>query len=265
VAGLAYIALATPAVRAAAGADASAADAFVPWAIGTGIASVLVTFGLALGQTRGHTEPGETRMRDGLRGELSMLLPVVVYTTLSAAYLLAAQAPYILSRADVAFAVLPLILGMGVVEWRAQRFGEQARALLRRVSYPAQFVPRVWLLLAGGFFTCVVLVAILAAGLLYALHAAHRLSPASTVMALACVVLAGAYYLGFLLANMGRYGWLCGSLGLCLAGHAAGTLAAPGLLRPLVDTTLFLASNILLVVLFLIALSGRIGQARYNR
>ena len=265
VAGLGYIALATPAVRVATGADASAADAVVPWAIGIGIASVLVTFGLALGQTRGRGVPGETRMRDGLRGELRMLLPVVVYTALSAAYLLAAQAPYILSRADVAFAVLPLIVGMGVVEWRARRFGEQARALLHRVRYPAQFVPRVWLLLVGGLLTCVVVVAVLAAGLLYALRAADRLSPASIVMALACVTLAGAYYLGFLLANLGRYGWLCASLGVCLAGHSAGTLAAPGLLTALPDTTLFLACNVLLVVLFLIALSGRIGQARFNR
>jgi hypothetical protein len=265
VAGLSYVVLAARAVRVVSGVNAPAGDAFVPWAIGTGIASVLVTFGLALGQTRGRTEPGETRIRDGLRGELRMLLPVVVYTALSAAYLLGAQAPYILSRTDVAFAVLPLILGMGVVEWRARRFSEQARALLHRVRYPAQFIPRVWLLLASGFLTCVVLVAALAAGLLNALRAAHRLSPASTVMALACVTLAGAYYLGFLLANMGRYGWLCASLGVCLAGHTAGTLAAPRLLSPLADTTLFLASNVLLVVLFLIALSGRIGQARYNR
>jgi hypothetical protein len=265
VAGLGYIVLAAPALRVVSGADASAAEAFAPWAIGIGIGSVLVTFGLALGQTRGRSVAGETRMRDGLRGELHILLPVVVYTALSAAYLLAAQAPYILSRSDVAFAVLPLILGMGVVEWRARRFGEQARTLLHRVRYPAQFVPRVWLLLVGGFLTCVVLVAVLAAGLLYALRAAHRLSPASIVMALACVTLAGAYYLGFLLANMGRYGWLCASLGLCLAGHAAGTLAASGLLSALADTTLFLVSNVLLVVLFFIALSGRIGQARFNR
>jgi hypothetical protein len=264
VAGLGYVVLATPAFRAAIGADASA-DAFVPWAIGVGIGSVLVTFAIALGQTRGRSVLGETRMWDGLRGELRMLLPVAVYTVLSAAYLLAAQAPYILGRADVAFAVLPLILGMGVVEWRARRFGEQARALLHRVRYPAQFVPRVWLLLVGGFLTCVVVVAVLAAGLLYALTAAHRLSPASIVMALACVTLAGAYYLGFLLANMGRYGWLCASLGLCLAGHTVGTLAAPGLLSALADTTLFLASNVLLVVLFVIALSGRVGQARFNR
>jgi hypothetical protein len=265
VAGLGYVVLAVPAIQVAIGAKASVRDELTPWAVAIGIASVLVTFGLALGQTAVRKDPSETRMRDGLRGELRMLLPVVAYTALSAAYLLAAQAPYILSRADVAFAVLPLIIGMGVVEWRARRFGEQARALLHRVRYPAQFVPRVWLLLAGGFLTCVVLVAALATGLLYALRAAHRLSPASTMMALACVTLAGAYYLGFLLANMGRYGWLCTSLGLCLAGHAAGTLAAPGLVNPLVDTTLFLASTVLLVVLFLIALSGRIGEARYHR
>ncbi len=268
VVGLGYTVWTGPAARDArivAGGYALTRAAFVPWAVAVGAASVLVTLGLALGQTTRRTIAGETRLRDGLRGELRVLTPVAVYTALSAAYLLGAQAPYILNRLDIAVAVLPLIVGMGVVEWRARRFGEQARALLHRVQYPSQFVPRVWLLLAGGFLTCVGPVAVLTAGLLYALRVSHRLSPATVLMATACVGLAGAYFLGFLLANMGRYGWLCWSLGLCVAGRVAATLVAPRAVSPLADTAFFLASTVVLVVSFVIALSGRLGEARYHR
>ena len=44
---------------------------------------------------------------------------VAAYSALAAAFLLHAQAPYLLSRLDVVLAVAPLIAGMGVVEWRA--------------------------------------------------------------------------------------------------------------------------------------------------
>src|SRR6266536_883925 len=242
--------------------------ALLPWAIGVGIASTILAFTVALGQTTGRKAISETRMRDGLRGELRMLGPVMLYTALSAVYLLQAQAPYILGRFDIAVAVVPLVLGMGVVEWRARRFGEQARVLLRRVQYPAQFVPRIWLLLIGGLLVCVTSVALLAVAVFYVLRSSQKLGPASVVMASACAVLAGAYFLGFLLANMGRYGWLCWSLALCVAVHVAvgvGARWTPWQLSPLVDTSVFLGSTLLLVVLFLFALGERLGEVRCHR
>src|SRR6266511_1962293 len=240
----------------------------LPWALGVGIASTALTFALALGQTTGRAADSETGVRDGLRGELRMLAPVVLYTGLSALYLLHAQAPYLLSRFDVAVAVVPLMLGMGAVEWRARRFGEQARTLLHRVRYPSQLVPRIWLLLLAGLLVCLTAVALLAVAVFAVLRSSLQLSPASVLMALACVVLAGAYYLGFLLANMGRYGWLCWSLALCMAIHLA-VVAAARLTRwqadPVVDTSAFLGSTVLLAVLFLSALGSRVAEARVHR
>jgi hypothetical protein len=242
--------------------------ALLPWAIGAGIGSTVLVFALALGQTAGRSADSETGVRDGLRGELRMLGPVVLYTALSALYLLHAQAPYILHRFDVAVAVVPLMLGMGVVEWRARRFGEQARALLHRVRYPAQFVPRIWLLLIGGLVVSVTAVALLAVAMFAMLRSSQRLGPATVIMAGACVLLAGAYYLGFLLANMGRYGWLCWSLALCVAVHLALVAAVrrtPWQVSPLVDTSAFLGSTVLLTLLFLYALGGRVAEARQHR
>jgi hypothetical protein len=100
------------------------------------------------------------------------------------------------------------------------------------------------------------------------LRSAQRLGPATAVMTVACVLLAGAYYLGFLLANMGRYGWLCWSLALCVAVHLALVAAVrrtPWQVSPLVDTSAFLGSTVLLTLLFLYALGGRVAEARQHR
>jgi len=237
----------------------------LPLAIAVGAGSVAVAFGVALGQTNDRQKRREPRLRDGLRGELGQLPLVLLYTALSATFLLQAHGRYMLGSLDIPIASIPLIVGMGVVEWRARRFGEQARALLSRVRYPREFVGRVWLLLTRDVGVCVGVVALVAVALLAALRAAHLLSSAGVVMTAASVVLAGAYLVGFLLANMARYAWLCGSLAGCIAVHVALVAAAPRELSPLADTTVFLGSALLLFLLFLAALAGRLGQARYHR
>jgi hypothetical protein len=204
-------------------------------------------------------------LRDGLHGELGKLPLVVAYAALSAAYLLHAQARHMLDGFDVPIAGVPLIMGMGVVEWRAKRFGEQARALLTRVRYPRQFVTRIWMLLAANIAVCLGAVTLLGATLLIGLSATHRLSSAGVAMTAASVLLAGAYFLAFLLAGMARYGWLCGSLAVCLAIHVAVVSALQPELSRLGDTTVFLGSTLLLFLLFLAALKGRLGQARSHR
>ncbi|GAA0933202.1 hypothetical protein GCM10009557_95000 [Virgisporangium ochraceum] len=124
---------------------------------------------------------------------------------------------------------------------------------------------RVWLLLVGSLAACLVTIAAVAAVVLVALRAAGLLSAAAAVMAAAGVVLGGAYFLGFLLANLSEYRWLCGSLAVCLGAHVAVTLLAPRTLSPLADTTVFLATTVLLLVLFVAALAGRLGHARDYR
>jgi hypothetical protein len=237
----------------------------LPLAIGVGVGSVAVAFGIALSKTRGRQEHPEPPLADGLRGELGQFPMVVAYSTLSAVYLLSAQGRHLEDGFDVPIAAVPLIVGMGVVEWRAKRFVEQARVLLKCVRYPRQFVTRIWLLLAGNVAACLGVVALFAVVLLTALHAAHRLTAAGVVMTAASVLLAGAYFLAFLLAGMARYGWLCGSLAGCTAVHVALVSALLPKLSLLAQTTVFLGSVLVLLLLFLTALTGRLGQARYHR
>jgi hypothetical protein len=187
------------------------------------------------------------------------------YAALSAAYLLHAQAPYLRGQLDVALAAAPLFAGMGVVEWRARRFGEQARALLARVRYPREFAARIWWLLSGGVLVSTGVVAVLAVPLLVGLDQAGLLTRAGVLMAAAHAVLAGAYYLGFLLAGQGRYLALCAALVAAAVLHTVGGLLAGARGDPLVDTGLFLGSALLLQVLWAALLARAAAQAwRYR-
>jgi hypothetical protein len=237
----------------------------LPLTIAAGIGSVAVVFGLALRQTKDQGEGREPPLRDGLRGEIGQLPAVLIYTSLAAAYLLHFQAPYMLERSDIVVAAVPLIVGMGVVEWRARCFGEQARALLSRVRYPWQFVARVWLLLARDIGICTGTVALLGAAMLAALRAWDLLTAPGAMMTVAGALLAGAYFTSFLLVGMARYGWLSGSLAACIAMHLAVVRAAGGELSPLADTTVITSSALLLLLLFLAALAGPVRQARHHR
>jgi hypothetical protein len=187
---------------------------------------------------------------------------VFAFTALSAVFFLRPQALHLATRLDIALAALPLIAGMGVVEWRARRFADQARTLLARVTHPRQFALRVWLVVLGGLGVCLAVVSGLAAPLLGVLSlTGHDLAPAAA-MAAAGVLLSGAYYLGFLLANLGRYVWLCTSLLLSLGAYEVARLALPGVLG---DTLAFQIAAALLLVLYTVGLVGFLTEAHRHR
>jgi hypothetical protein len=243
-----------------------------PWAVATGAGGVAVAFAAALHHAgrAARADSGGTPLTTALGGQLSALPWVLAYGVFSAAYLLHAQVPYVLDEWTVVLGAVPLFVGMGVVEWRARRFTEQTRELLGRVRYPRQFVTRVWLLLAAGVVTCMSTVALVAVPLLAALRHAGLLSPAVLAMTAAHTVLAGAYFLSFILAGQGRYGWLCAALGTSAAVHLAAVGLVAGWLgvaasRPLADTLAFLGSAVLLQMLCVAALAPVVGQVRRYR
>jgi hypothetical protein len=113
-------------------------------------------------------------------------------------------------------------------------------------------------------------VALLAVPLLAALRYAGLSSPAVLAMTAAHTVLAGAYFLSFILAGQGRYGWLCAALGVSAAVHiSAVSLVADWLgaaaSHPLADTLAFLGSAVLLQLLCVAALAPVVGQVRRYR
>ena len=244
------------------------------WSVGVAAGCVLAAFVLALLLAVRHSRAAAVRegpLLPALRSEAPGLLGVSGYALCSAVLLLHAEAPYLLGRLDIAIAAAPLILTMGVVEWRAERFRPQAVALVRRVERPAAFVRGVWLLLGREVAICLLAPAVPAVALLAGLSYLGLLSAAGVVMTAAHVALAGAYLLAFLLAGRDRFGWLCASMLTAITVHVGlGALlgAAPLLGRSgsaLVDTSLYLGSVLLLQALFVLGLAGILGQARHYR
>jgi hypothetical protein len=232
------------------------------WSIGISVVSIAVAFAAGLQQTvvpsRGRYR--RRRAQEALRSDLRAIGPVLVYTALTAAFLLHAEARYMFGRLDMVLAVMPLLAGMGIVEWRAHRFQEHAKVLLTRVRRPGRFIARIWLWLAAEALICMLAVAALAGVMLLVLNAMGRLSTAGVVMTAAFVTLAGSYFISFILSGQAGYGRLILAVAAATAVHVGAALLAPRGLSPLADTTVFLGSAVLLQVLVIAALAGVIGR-----
>jgi hypothetical protein len=245
-------------------------------AVGAAAISLALALILALGQTlwpgRAATVMGVTPRPPGmspparaLRMERRQLCWVLLYATLSAVFLLTADARYLTGAPDVALACAPLVVGMGLVEWRARWFSEQARRVVDRVQYPHQFMAAVWLRLAVALSTATAMVALLAVPMLVWLRRTDQLTPAGSILITAHVAVAGAYLLAFLLAGHERYGWLCAGLATATAAHLAPDLIVPRGLSPVEQSLVFLGSAVLLQLLLMTALARVVGQAwRYR-
>ncbi|MEV6303584.1 hypothetical protein AB0M02_29530 [Actinoplanes sp. NPDC051861] len=242
-----------------------------PAAAGVAVAGVFAAFAVALRATQGRGEPGEPGGGPILRAHLSGLAGVALYGLCSAALLLHAQAPYLLSNFDVVVAAAPLIVVMGFVEWRAERFRGLVMALTRSIGRPEEFRSAVWRLIARDTVACLAVTAVPAAALLAWFAATGRLTAGGVLMTAAHVVLGGAYLAAFLLAGFERYGLLCVSLLAAIAIHvgAGALLGVSPLLGPPdsvpADTALYLGSVVALQALFLLGLAPIVSQARHYR
>ncbi|MGK5682789.1 hypothetical protein [Actinoplanes sp. URMC 104] len=240
VAGVVY--LLTPQARAA--------------ALLTAAGGVLLALGAALWCTRGRGSGDEPRMRLPWRG----LGRVTAYGILSALFLLHAAAPYLLTRLDIALGAAPLILSMGFVEWRAERFRARAVALSRVSRRPADFELGVSRIIGRELLVCTAVPVALGVALVVA-----RPDPAVAVMAAAHAVLAGAYYLAFLLAAFESFGRLCASLVAALALHLGVVFLLGRPVGPLTDTVVLLGSVLALLAMFLLGLAPSVRQVRHYR
>lgn len=246
-----------------------------PAAATIGLVGIAAAFALAIWQTTDTHRPSaagplpapapvEPALRRSVRPESVQLTGVLLYAALLAAVLLVEDARHLGGPLDLALAAAPLIVGMGVVEWRTRLFYEQARQLLHQVYDPRHFVAGVWVCLATGLGTVMSAVGALAVVLLLALRQGAALSPAGVVLVGGHVAVAGAYFLAFILAGQAQYGWLCLALATVLVVHVGLMLFAGGLNQPR-DAVSFLGSALLLQLLLMIILARTLGQAwRYR-
>ena len=257
-AGLAHLALGRPGAGMAA-------------AIGCGSVLLALAMAVVFTSRRPPSDAGwsadrsEPPLSESLRPELGQLGAVVLYAGLSAAFLLQVDVRYFTGRLALAVAAAPLIVGMGVVEWRTRRFHEQAGGLLHRTTDPKRFGIAVWGLLVAGLLGVLGTIGTIAAGLIYALDRTGRLDAAAAVLILAHVVVGGAYFLAFVVAGQSRYLRLSAVLAAALIIDVAAVRLWPGTAGPLREGVAMVACGVLIQALLALSLRRVLGQAwRYR-
>ncbi|MGM1074834.1 hypothetical protein ACS0VI_01205 [Streptomyces sp. H28] len=223
-----------------------------------------VTSALALGAawwaTRARGGTARPNRPDTVRPTLIGTLPCVVYAMLSALFLMFNSARFITAPLDLAITVAPLVLGMGVLEWRSHRFHDQAVTLLRRTSATADFRRRAWRLLLRELGVSMLVLAVLGALLLGVLAAAGVLTPRAVLLLGAYLLLGGAYFVGYILVNHGEFRWILTVAGAVAVLDIAATLSLSSRFAPYGEVPVFLAGCLTLLVLFLTALRQNIGR-----
>ncbi|QFZ18351.1 hypothetical protein [Saccharothrix syringae] len=229
-----------------------------------GFASAAAALGLALLATLGAEDAVGVRP-PGARVLVLGALPGVGYAALCAAFLLHTDVRFVGGALDLAVAMAPLALGMGVVEWRANRVFEQVGELLREARPTAWFRDAVWRLLLRELATCLLVLGALALVLLVCLGRAGLLTSRGALLVDAHVVLGGAFFLGFVLA---RTGCLARLLAV-LAGVLVANVVLAGLVAdawaPDAHVPVFLVCCTALSLLMLSALRASVGDVHHYR
>ncbi|MDQ2589100.1 hypothetical protein [Saccharothrix yanglingensis] len=241
------------------------ADALVSPVLLFGCASAAATFGLALLVTlRAEDAPGARP--PGARALVLGALPVIGHTALCAAFLFYTDVRFIGGAVDLAVAAAPLALGMGVAEWRANRFFEQAAELLRERRPTAWFRSAVWRMLLRELANCLVVLGGLALVLLACLRVTGLLTSRGALLVDAHVVLGGAFFLGFVLIRTGRLPRLLAVLaGVLIADVALAEFVVADAWAPHAHVPVFLLCGTALALLMLSTLRTSVGEVHHYR
>jgi hypothetical protein len=237
----------------------------LPLAAGVVGGSVALAFLVGLWQTRVRGEGKESLGHREIERLLPQIAVVACHTALSAIFLLHAQSLFLRGNIAVLVAFLPLMVGMGIVEWRARRFAERSRELLAVTSQASRFESGLRRMLGYDVIVCAGAVAIASGLLLGGLAVVGQLHPAAVVLCVTSVVLGPAYFAALLLTNAGRSLWLCIAF-----GGAAGLQFACVRLEvweptPVGNALAVLSSCVLLLALFAAALGLIFREARNFR
>ncbi|GGU41163.1 hypothetical protein [Lentzea flava] len=207
---------------------------------------------------RGTRDAGGVRLPRA-RTLLGAAVPSSGYAALCATLLLHTDSRYALSALDLAVAAAPLVLGMGVVEWRANRFFEVASEELRRCALPHDFAPAVRRRLVRELGLCLLALGSAALVLLVALRWAGELTSSGALLIDGHVLLGGAFFLGFVLVRTSG----AATAQLIVAAALLGNVAAVALGADPVPV--FLLTCAALSIFLLMALRGSAGQVRHYR
>jgi hypothetical protein len=230
-----------------------------------GALSVVLTIGLAWWATVHAVERPDPARPPDIRGEVRTALPSAGYAALCAALILFTDARYLTDGLDLALGAAPLVLSMGVLEWRARRFFEQAADVLREVAGPAEFEHRVWRVLLRELTHCLLVLGGSAVLLTTVLSGFGLLTSRGAMVADAHVLLGGAFFVGLVLTVQQRFAALIGVLSAVLLADVALTASISWHLAPHGEVPIFLCSTAALAVLLLAAVRRSVGEVRRYR
>jgi hypothetical protein len=196
---------------------------------------------------------------------LLTVMPSVGYAAISAGFLLYTDARYLTAPFAVSIGVVPLVLGMGMLEWRSLRFTERAAGLMHTAGSPREFRRDVWRAVLGELRLCMLVLGGLGLALLLVLGRFGALTFEGALLIGAHLVLGGAYFVGFVLANHRRFRPLLGITATVLAAYVPLTVLVAPRLAPYGEIPIFLANAGLLLFLLLAALRTSIGRVHQYR
>lgn len=138
-------------------------------------------------------------------------LPLLVYGALSAALVLLGNTHYMFSNLDLSLSIMPLVVSMGVLEWQVRRFRERSVLLLRETQRVREFVAGERRILLETLGAALFVVAIVSLACALILSQLEQLSIQGAMMFAAHLMLAGVFYINFILLARGRLWWVLGS------------------------------------------------------
>lgn len=189
--------------------------------------------------------------------------PSTCYGALCAVFLLLTDSRFLFGKIDLAIAALPLILGMGVLEWCAYRFTDKVRELWSRAPICAEFRRAAWRLLMKELANCLAVLGSLAAILLVILRESGALSTRGAMLIDAHVLLGGAFFLGFVLARYQQFDRLLGIMSLVVAANVLMLPWAARRLAPDGAVPIFLLCTTVLLISQLITLRASFRHVHY--
>jgi hypothetical protein len=180
----------------------------------------------------------------------------VTYAALCAALVLYTDVRYLGAGLDLALAAGPLVVGMGVVEWRAQCFVRLAGDLLDRHDDLTRFRRGLWELLLRELAACLAVLGALAAALMALLSARGLLTFGGALLVDAHVLLGGVFFLGFVLARHWQFPSVLAGLGSVVALDVLAVETLSGRFPPPGEVPVFLTTTVVLLALLIAAFAA---------
>jgi hypothetical protein len=180
-----------------------------PTLVTGGACVVLLTVTALVTSMRAPARPN-SRQQVAFAKTFAGVSPSMCYAALCALYFLNTESRFLTAGGELAIAGLPLILGMGVLEWRATRFTEKARGMFARLASPAEFRRAAWRLLLAELANCLIGLGGLCIAFVLILMRFNLLSGPEAQLADAYVLLGGVFFLGFIMARHQQFSRLLG-------------------------------------------------------